>query len=197
VTARLVLLACVVFAAPLLAQAAPSGAAIKGAASKAAGSTGTATKGAGTKGAPTNTAAQQSKAATPDAKAKAPVQGRVGQRPETVVEAPPVIMREDFDYDAEGRRDPFVSLLVTTDLRPTLQELRLVSILYDETGRRPIAVMRDGSNTQYRVTTGMTLGRMRIALITRRAVIVNIEEFGLNRTDSLVLGTTNRNERRQ
>lgn len=195
-TARLVLLACVVFAAPLLAQAAPRGAAIKGAATKAAGSTGTATKGAATKGAPTNTAAQQSKAATPDAKAKAPAQGSA-QRPEPVVEAPPVIMREDFDYDAEGRRDPFVSLLVTTDLRPTLQELRLVSILYDETGRRPIAVMRDGSNTQYRVTTGMTLGRMRIALITRRAVIFNIEEFGLNRTDSLVLGTTNRNERRQ
>jgi hypothetical protein len=33
----------------------------------------------------------------------------------------------------------------------------------------------------------MTLGRMRVALITRSAVIFSIEEFGLNRTDSLVL----------
>lgn len=104
---------------------------------------------------------------------------------------PPVIMRESFEYDAGGRRDPFYSLLPTAELRPTVSDLRLVGILYDETGRRPIAVMRDVSlGTQYRVTTGMTLGRMRVALIKRHAVIFSIEEFGLNRQDSLVLGDT-------
>jgi len=102
---------------------------------------------------------------------------------------PPVIMRESFEYDAGGRRDPFFSLLPTAELRPTVSDLRLVGILYDESGRRPIAIMRDVSlGTQYRVTTGMTLGRMRVALIKRRAVIFSIEEFGLNRQDSLVLG---------
>lgn len=101
------------------------------------------------------------------------------------------IMREIYDYDAGGRRDPFVSLLTSDDLRPMISDLRLVSILFDESGRRPIAVMRDvQTNTQYRVTTGSTLGRLKVALIKRKAVIFSIEEFGLNRQDSLVLGDT-------
>ncbi len=51
--------------------------------------------------------------------------------------------------------------------------------------------MRDvQTNTQYRVTTGSTLGRLKVALIKRKAVIFSIEEFGLNRQDSLVLGDT-------
>lgn len=103
----------------------------------------------------------------------------------------PVIMREVFDYDAGGRRDPFVSLLSTSELRPTVADLRLVGVLYDESRRRPVAIMRDMlTNTQYRVTTGMTLGRMRVFTINRRSVVFTIEEFGLNRQDSLVLGDT-------
>ncbi|HEU4993682.1 MAG TPA: hypothetical protein VFT29_02645 [Gemmatimonadaceae bacterium] len=103
----------------------------------------------------------------------------------------PVIMREVFEYDNGGRRDPFISLLTTSDLRPTVADLRLVGVLYDESGRRPVAVMRDiATNTQYRVTTGMTLGRMRVSAIKRRSVVFTIEEFGLNRTDSLWLGDT-------
>ena len=105
----------------------------------------------------------------------------------------PVIMREVYDYDAGGRRDPFVSLLSTTELRPTVSDLRLVGVLYDESRRRPVAIMRDlSTNTQYRVTTGMTLGRMRVFSINRRSVIFTIEEFGLNRQDSLVLGDTSK-----
>jgi hypothetical protein len=105
----------------------------------------------------------------------------------------PVIMREAFDYDRSDRRDPFFSLLATAELRPTVADLKLVGILYDESGRRPVAIMRDiQTNTQYRVTTGMTLGRLRVALIKRRVVIFTIEEFGLNRQDSLVLGDTSK-----
>jgi hypothetical protein len=111
--------------------------------------------------------------------------------PETAPAKPPVIMREVYAYDAGGRRDPFVSLLTSTELRPTVADLRLVIVLFDQSGRRPVAVMRDiATNTQYRVTTGMTLGRMRVAEIKRRSVIFTIEEFGLNRQDSLVLGDT-------
>jgi len=113
--------------------------------------------------------------------------------PETPAAKAPVIMREIYEYDAGGRRDPFVSLLMSTDLRPTVADLRLVIVLFDESGRRPVAVMRDiATNTQYRVTTGMILGRMRVAEIKRRSVIFTIEEFGLNRQDSLVLGDTSK-----
>jgi hypothetical protein len=101
----------------------------------------------------------------------------------------PVILREVFAYEAEGRRDPFVTLLTSDELRPTVADLRLVGVLLDPV--RPIAVMREvGTNTQYRVTTGMKIGRMTVTMIKRRSVIFTIEEFGLNRMDSVVLGDT-------
>jgi len=154
----------------------------------------------GTKAAPRPASAtkQDTKTAAPANATKGAAGGPAQRRPALAV-APevvpppriPVIMREEFDYDAAGRRDPFVSLLTTTELRPTVADLRLVIVLFDPTGRRPVAVMRDlTTNTQYRVTTGMTLGRMRVSEIKRRSVIFSIEEFGLNRQDSLVLGDT-------
>jgi hypothetical protein len=99
-----------------------------------------------------------------------------------------VIMREVFEYGVEGRRDPFFSLMATGDIRPMLSDLRLTTILYDLSGRRPVAVMSDvTTNLQYRVTTGMMLGRMRVTQIRPRKVIFAIDEFGFSRADSLVL----------
>jgi hypothetical protein len=98
------------------------------------------------------------------------------------------LMREVFEYNVQGRRDPFYSLLATGDLRPMLADLKLTTILYDLSGRRPVAVMGDVSTgLQYRVTTGMMLGRMRVTRILPRKVIFAIEEFGFSRADSLVL----------
>ena len=102
------------------------------------------------------------------------------------------VMRETFDYTRDSRRDPFVSLMTTSDLRPTLSDLRLTGILYDLSGRRPVAILRDIAGGQWRVTTGMTLGRMRVAQIKPKTIIFTIEEFGFNRQDSLVLGDTTR-----
>lgn len=103
----------------------------------------------------------------------------------------PIVMREVFDYQSGGRRDPFVSLLTTSELRPGINDLKLMGILYDMSGRRPVAIMRDVStNAQYRVTTGQTLGRMRVAQIRQKVIVFTIEEFGLNRQDSLMLGDT-------
>ena len=106
------------------------------------------------------------------------------------IDAP--VMRESFDYSRDTRRDPFVSLMTTSDLRPTLSDLRLTGILYDLSGRRPVAILRDVAGGQWRVTTGMTLGRMRVAQIKPKTIIFTIEEFGFNRQDSLVLGDTTR-----
>ncbi|MGH7670800.1 MAG: hypothetical protein ACRENQ_15045 [Gemmatimonadaceae bacterium] len=108
-------------------------------------------------------------------------------RPDTV---PSFVMREVFDYDRTGTRDPFVSLLGTSELRPVLSDLRLIGVLYDVSGRRSVAIMRDQTDKLYRATVGQTLGRMRVAQIKPRAVIFTIEEFGFNRQDSLVLADT-------
>jgi len=101
---------------------------------------------------------------------------------------PASILREVFDYSQDGRRDPFVSLLTTSELRPTISDLRLTSIIYDNTGRNSLATMRDVStNTRYTVKVGATMGRMRVSAIRPLTVLLTIDEFGTTRQDSLIL----------
>lgn len=100
---------------------------------------------------------------------------------------PPVLQREVFSYNPSGRRDPFVSLATTSDLRPLITDLKLVGVLADPSGRRSVAVLRDltDKNKQYRVTIGSTLGRLRVTRITSRGVTFTVEEFGRNREEVL------------
>ncbi|MGI8618313.1 MAG: hypothetical protein ACR2L6_04390 [Gemmatimonadaceae bacterium] len=103
------------------------------------------------------------------------------------------IHREVFEYDAGGRRDPFASLLATSDLRPLLIDLRLAAIAYDPNGGNSVAVLRDlTSKEQYRVKVGQTLGRMRVAAIQPRSVTFTIQEFGLSRQETLTMNDTTR-----
>ncbi|HVX40062.1 MAG TPA: hypothetical protein VHB25_10855 [Gemmatimonadaceae bacterium] len=103
------------------------------------------------------------------------------------------IMREVFDYESDGRRDPFVSLLNTSELRPGINDLRLTGILYDQSGRHSVATLRDlGTNALYRVSVGTTLGRMHVAAIRLKTVVFSIDEFGTTRQDSLILGDTSK-----
>lgn len=97
-----------------------------------------------------------------------------------------LINREVFQYDDNGRRDPFVSLMTTGDLRPLLADLKLVGVAYDPRGQNSVAVLRDiTSKDQYRVKVGQTIGRMRVAAIQPKAVIFTIEEFGYSRQELL------------
>jgi hypothetical protein len=99
------------------------------------------------------------------------------------------LSREVYSYEPGGRRDPFVSLLRTGDLRPMLSDLRLVVVLYDPTGRNSIAIMRDVSTKdQYRVKVGQTVGRMRVAQIQPKEIVFTIEEVGFSRQEPLALG---------
>ena len=110
---------------------------------------------------------------------------------------PPTIYRELFAYARDNRRDPFVSLLTTNELRPTLSDLKLTGILYDHTGRNSVASFRDLTNhSQYRASVGSVLGRMRVTAIHVGSVVFTIDEFGTTRRDSLVLrDSTNRARR--
>jgi hypothetical protein len=105
--------------------------------------------------------------------------------------------RETFAYDRSGRRDPFISLMSTSELRPLVSDLKLVGVTFDESGRGSIAVLRDlGTKDQYRVRVGQSLGRMRVSSITPRSVVFTIEEFGYSRQETLALGDSNQ-ERKQ
>ncbi len=136
----------------------------------------------------TNTAA---KAATTKAPPPPPPDTRkpaAATAPIPVADTAPrvLINREVFSYDGDGRRDPFVSLLTTSDLRPLLTDLKLVAVAFDPRGQTSVAVLRDiTSKEQYRVRVGQTIGRMRVAAIQEKAVIFTIEEFGYSRQEIL------------
>jgi Tfp pilus assembly protein PilP len=127
-----------------------------------------------------NTAAKPAATKPAPAGAKAPAPTPADTMPRVLIN------REIFAYDGDGRRDPFVSLLTTSDLRPLLQDLKLVAVAYDPRGRNSVAVLRDAtSKSQYRVRVGQTIGRMRVAAIQEKAVIFTIEEFGYSRQELL------------
>ena len=113
--------------------------------------------------------------------------------------APKVLInREVFAYEGSGRRDPFVSLLTTSDLKPLLTDLKLVGVAYDPRGQNSVAVLRDvTSKDQYKVRVGQTIGRMRVAAIQPKAVIFTIEEFGYSRQELLPIAPPDSTKMRQ
>ncbi len=97
------------------------------------------------------------------------------------------LQREVFRYDDGGRRDPMVSLMNTSDLRPLITEVQVVGIIYDEEGTNHVAILRNtvDKKTQYHVKLGQMLGRMKVTQITRREVVFTIDEFGFSRQERL------------
>lgn len=140
-------------------------------------------------------AATQSRASAP----ARPASASTTPLPAATDTAPRVLInRELFQYDGDGRRDPFISLLTTSDLRPLMSDLKLVAIAFDPNGRSSVAVMRDlTSKEQYKVRVGQTLGRMRVAAIQEKAVIFTIEEFGFSRQEMLVMTDSTKTRRTQ
>ena len=98
------------------------------------------------------------------------------------------IDRESYAYGADGRRDPFRTLMVIGDLRPLVSDLRLVVVAFDPTGGS-VAILRDlVTDEQYRVRVGQQLGRMRVSGIRPKEIVFTIEEFGFSRQETLALG---------
>ncbi len=102
--------------------------------------------------------------------------------------------REAFAYAGNGRRDPFLSLMATGEIRPLLVDLTLIGVLYNQaTPSSSVAVLVDGSSGEtYRVKMGNILGRMKVVRIGPQDVTLNIDEFGFSRQETLVV---NRNPR--
>lgn len=140
---------------------------------------------------------EPTKAATPGRspagrKTAAKTSARPADTPEKGPGKEITLYRETFTYSADGRRDPFVSLIASGDLRPMLSDLRLVTVIYAPQGKS-VAVMRDVStDEQYRVRPGQTLGRMRVARISPKSVTFTIEEYGFSRQEVLALNDTTR-----
>ncbi|MEW5917181.1 MAG: hypothetical protein AB1762_12280, partial [Gemmatimonadota bacterium] len=138
---------------------------------------------------------------------------RVTSKGTTAKAERPTFEREVFSYERGGRRDPFISLMTSGEIRPLLPDLRLVGIAYDPTGRNSVAVLREDAQDptaapsatrggptairktdgvpMYRVKEGQQLGRMRVARIGPKSVTFTIEEFGYSRQETLGLNESN------
>ncbi|HEU5262455.1 MAG TPA: hypothetical protein VFU41_13645 [Gemmatimonadales bacterium] len=102
--------------------------------------------------------------------------------------APTTLVREVFAYEGGGR-DPFLSLLKSGDIRPLLQDLKLVGIYYDSRyPARSVAVLRDVTNGKiYRVKPGDIIGRLKTTTIRPREIVFTVQEFGFERQETLSL----------
>jgi hypothetical protein len=95
--------------------------------------------------------------------------------------------REVYSYQG-GPRDPFASLIATSDVRQDISDLRLVSVAYDARGGNSVAVVREvGSNAIHRLRRGQSVGRLRVIQIRQYEVVFQVEEFGFERQEVLTL----------
>ena len=182
---QMILGGLMVFALAAEAQSIPSITKTKAAATKAVAASNAQTRANSTLPEDTTTVTQGGRVATDSAAGSTAVAPSAG----TAFE------RETYLYDRGGRRDPFVSLMSTSDLRPLISDLSLVAVAYDATGRNSVAVLHDLSTKdkeQYRIRVGQSLGRMRVASISPKAVVFTIEEFGYSRQETLGLGDSNK-----
>jgi hypothetical protein len=100
------------------------------------------------------------------------------------------IQREVYDYAGNGRRDPYKSLMSTSEVRPLLSDLRLTAVAFDPDGDNSVAILRDSfSKAQYRIRVGQQLGRLRVSGIKQKSVQFTLDEFGFNRTETLQLSS--------
>jgi hypothetical protein len=100
------------------------------------------------------------------------------------------IQREVYDYVGNGRRDPYKSLMSTSEVRPLLSDLRLTAVAFDPDGDNSVAILRDSfSKAQYRIRVGQQLGRLRVSGIKQKSVQFTLDEFGFNRTETLQLSS--------
>jgi nucleoid-associated protein YgaU len=101
------------------------------------------------------------------------------------------IYREAFTYNSGGLRDPFVSLMLSGELRPIITDLVLTGVIYDPDGKRSVALLVDASTGEsYRVRAGQTLARMKVTKIGMQDITFSIDEFGLSRSETLIIDKT-------
>lgn len=104
------------------------------------------------------------------------------------------LMREVFDYPADGRRDPFEPLSAGDELGPRFEDLRLAGIIYSPE-RGSMAVMVDAATgRRYRVWEGDVIGGARLVRVHPDRAEFQVTVFGVSRRDTLRLKTQDKEQ---
>jgi hypothetical protein len=123
------------------------------------------------------------------AQSQAPARQRPPREPTRADSLAPAIeyMREVFSYQG-GTRDPFQTLVTSSDVRPTIEDLRIATIAYDPRGGNSVVVIREAGNPRvHRLRRGDQIGRLRVVQIRQYEVVFQVEEFGFERQEVLSL----------
>ncbi|HEX5386974.1 MAG TPA: hypothetical protein VFW66_09765 [Gemmatimonadales bacterium] len=98
------------------------------------------------------------------------------------------VAREMFAYSG-APRDPFASLIKSAHVGPELSDLQLVAIyedMYSPAGS--VAVLRDKTDgKRHKLRSGDQLGRLRVTQIRAKDVVFTIQDFGVERQETLSL----------
>ena len=104
------------------------------------------------------------------------------------------LVREVFDYPADGRRDPFEPLSAGDELGPRFEDLRLAGVIYSPE-RGSMAVMVDAATgRRYRVWEGDAIGGARLVRVHPDRAEFQVTVFGVSRRDTLRLKTQDKEQ---
>lgn len=127
-------------------------------------------------------------AGNPVATAAAPATGQRVLPAQVLADVDTVILREVFTYGG-GPRDPFVPLLNAATTGPAVGDLELAAIYYiPGNPSLTAAVLREKvSGRRHTVRTGQRLGRLYVASISEQDIWFTVDDFGVQRRESLTL----------
>ncbi len=132
--------------------------------------------------APAPAAAATPAAATPMATSAIDTAAAAGERP---------LLREVYSWQGGGR-DPFRSMLTTSNTGPELPDLTLVAIIYDRGNpSNSLAMFREnGSNRRFSVGPGQNIGRLTVAAVRPNSATLRLNDFGTVREQTYSLRQT-------
>ena len=108
-----------------------------------------------------------------------------------------IYRREKFVYPTDSRRNPFVSLLTVDDAGPQFENLDLVGIIYGGSYGSVATLIDRATDRRYRVRRGDVAGSARVVEIRPDAVVFQVTQFGVTRSETLRIRREEEEERDQ
>jgi hypothetical protein len=97
-----------------------------------------------------------------------------------------IYRREKFVYPSDNRRNPFVSLIgPDVDSGPIFDDLDLMGVIFGGSAGSVATVIDRASDRRYRVRRGDLIGSARVVEIRPDAVVFQVTEFGVTRSETL------------
>ncbi len=96
-----------------------------------------------------------------------------------------IYRRERFVYPTDSRRNPFQSLLELDDAGPQFDDLDLAGVIFGGSAGSVATLIDRATEKRYRIRRGDVVGSARVIEIRPDAVVFQVTEFGVTRSETL------------